>query len=389
MASVSRTAEQIEASAPMPMPTPAPLPPVPVSRFVEQRVAGKIARGFTIATGETPLITTIQSLASALGGDELLRSAERAAAGTLPKREATRLAAAGIDLPMLQRIGTMGTQHGEEANGLRFGHSDLWGDQKAAQAFEAAILKGAHAMSLRPGVGDIPLAMSHELGKLLLQFKSFAFAASRHVLMPIAQGVARGDVRAMSGLLSLLVTGYASYWAKQRESGQPVETDNPGRIALEVLDKSNLLGWTGEAIFPGLRQLGFKDLSRWSDRDPIETLAGPTLGTLASIYERRLPARLTGNAADGGAGIQSGGSALPATLGFFIEQIRALKIELTCQRDAEGGESLRWFTAFHEGILDDAMAEIAHSAASRTREVVRILRECNLIAIAKGADGRP
>jgi hypothetical protein len=263
------------------------------SRFLEQRIMAKITRGFTVATLETPLITTIQSLASVLGSDGLLRTAADAAAGKLSRRTSTRLASSGIDLAMLQRIGEQAAVHGQEVNGLKFGMSDKWTDQAAAQAFESMILKDAHAMTLSPGAGDTPLYMSKELGKTILQFKSFAFAASRHVLMPIAQGVPAGDVRAMSGLLALIGAGYVT---KQWLAGQPIETDNPKRLALEVLDKSNLLGWTGEAIYPAAWQMGFKDFSRWSDRDAVETLLGPSAGTVASAYERRLPARLMGSA---------------------------------------------------------------------------------------------
>lgn len=266
------------------------------SQFLEQRVMAKLTRGFTILTGETPLITTLQSLASVIGQDELLRNAGKVAAGeALEPRVLAKLAAAGIDAPMLQRIAAQASGHGQEVNGLKFGMSHQWTDQAAAQAFESAILKDAHAMTLSPGAGDTPLVMSSELGKLLLQFKSFAFAASRHVLLPLAQGVAAGDVRAMTGLLSLVTAGYLSYAAKQKAAGQPIEADNAGRLALEVLDKSNLLGWTGEMIYPAIWQLGFKDFSRWSDRDAVETLLGPSMGTVASSYSRRLPSRLFGD----------------------------------------------------------------------------------------------
>ena len=262
------------------------------SQFAEQRLMSRLTRAFTITTGETPLISTIQSLASVVGQDELLRNAEKIAAGKLlPQRTMTKLAAAGIDRPMLERIAAQADEHVQEVNKLRFGMSDKWTDQGAAQAFESAILKDAHAMTLSPGAGDLPLVMSTEVGKLLLQFKSFAFAASRHVILPLAQGVAAGDVRAMTGLLTLASAGFLSYAAKQKAAGQSIEAGNPGRLALEMLDKSNVLGWTGEMIYPAIWQLGFKDFSRWSDRDATETLLGPSIGTVASVYERRLLAR--------------------------------------------------------------------------------------------------
>jgi hypothetical protein len=281
------------------------------SQFLEQRIASRLARGFSIATGETPLITGVQSLASLLSQDELLRSAEaygrRSVAdpaqlerlvSATDSRQVARLASAGIDRFMLERIARQYGEFGREANGLKFGMSDTWRDRGAAQAFEGAVIKDAHSMTLRPGAGDLPLLMSSELGKALLQFKSFAFAASRHVLMPLSQGIAAGDVRAMTGLLALLTSGYASYYAKQRTAGMPVETDNMTRLAGEVIDRSNLTGWIGQAIWPAIWELGFKDLSRWSDQDAVETIGGPVAGTVADVYERRLPSRIFGDQVD-------------------------------------------------------------------------------------------
>lgn len=266
------------------------------SQYLEQRMMAKLTRGFTILTGETPLITMVQSLASVLGQHELLDAATRVTAGeALPTSRMARLAASGIDAQMLGRINAQALEHGRSVNGMRFGMSDQWADQGAAQAFENAILKDAHAMTLSPGVGDTPLWMSTEMGKAVLQFKSFAFAAARHVVLPISQGVAQGDVRAMSGLMALATAGFMSYWAKQTAAGQPIEYGNPARMALEVLDKSNLMAWTSELIFPMLWAAGFKDLSRWSDRDPVETLGGPSAGTVASLYERRLPSKVLGD----------------------------------------------------------------------------------------------
>lgn len=274
------------------------------SQFFEQRLASRLARGFSIATGETPLITTVQSLASLLSQDELLRSAEAYRATSLTDseqlarvgpRQLARLASAGIDRFMLDRIAGQYAEYGREVNGLKFGMSDTWRDRGAAQAFEGAISKDAHAMTLQPSAGDLPLLMSSELGKALLQFKSFAFAASRHVLMPLSQGIAAGDVRAATGLLALLGSGYLSYYTKQRTAGMPVETSNMTRLAGEVVDRSNLTGWIGQMIWPAIWELGFKDLSRWSDQDAVETIGGPVAGTVADVYERRLPSRIFGD----------------------------------------------------------------------------------------------
>jgi hypothetical protein len=263
------------------------------SNYLEQRIMSGAARAFTIATGETPFITLTQALTSTLAQDEILRAAERiAGGGTLGTNRMAALAAAGIDSDMLERIAKEGANHTVKASDLRFGMSDKWADQKAAKAFESAVLREAHGVTLRPGIGDTPLLMSTEWGKLVFQFKSFGFAASRVVGMPLAQGVAHGDIRSATALAALASMGTLSYIAKQKAAGQPLETD-PARLAMEVADKSNLMGWTSELIYPGLWQAGFKNLSRWSDRDPMETIGGPSAGTVGSVFQRQLPGRIT------------------------------------------------------------------------------------------------
>ncbi|HYM46729.1 MAG TPA: hypothetical protein VES65_11300 [Solirubrobacteraceae bacterium] len=266
------------------------------SQYMEQRALARATRFFTIATGETPLITAVQALTSTLAQHEIVTAAEKVAAGgSVSRLLSARLASAGIDTPMLERIATEAAEHGREANGLKFGMSDLWTDQGAARAFESAVLRDAHSVTLRPGVGDTPLFMSKELGKTIQQFQSFAFAATRSVVTPLLQGIAHGDPKAAQAMLALAATGTLSYVTKQLAAGQPIEPWDSPRFAAEVLEKSNMLGWAGTVIFPALWQFGFKDLSRWSDRDPVETLLGPSAGTVASAFERRYPARLFGD----------------------------------------------------------------------------------------------
>ncbi len=52
-----------------------------------------------------------------------------------------------------------------------------------------------------PGVGDRPIFMSTEMGKFMLQFKSFFLAAHNQMAIPMAQKLARGDYQAFEGLV--------------------------------------------------------------------------------------------------------------------------------------------------------------------------------------------
>lgn len=267
------------------------------SQYAEQRVGQYLARKFTILTGETPLITAVQSLTSTMAQDNLVRVAQKVAGGqAVDKNLMARIAAGGLDSDMLSRIAEQHEQFGAKVNGLNFGMSDKWTDQTAASAFESAVLRDAHSVTLRPGVGDTPLFMSTEWGKALRQFTTFGYAAQRSVVNPLLQGLAHGDPRAATALFALASMGTLSYVSKQTAAGQPIEPFDSPRFALEVLDKSNLMGWTSDLIFPSLWMAGQKNLSRWSDRDPTETIGGPVVGTLFSTYAQQLPGKFLASA---------------------------------------------------------------------------------------------
>ena len=267
------------------------------SQFAEQRVARKLTSGFSILTGETPLITMIQQLTSTMAQDELIRAGQKIRAGqAVDSNLLARMAGAGVDKELLSRIAEQHERFGSDVNGLHFGMSDQWADKEAAQAFESAVLRDAHSVTLRPGVGDTPIFMSTEWGKALRQFTTFGYAAQRSVVNPLLQGLAHGDPRGAMAMFSLAAMGAMSYVSKQTAAGQPIEPWDSPRFALEVLDKSNLMGWTSDYVFPALWMTGFDNLSRWSDRDPTETIGGPVVGTVFSTYAKRLPAKFVGSA---------------------------------------------------------------------------------------------
>lgn len=267
------------------------------SQYAEQRIANGLTSTFTMLTGETPLITAVQSLTSTMAQDSLLRTAQKLKAGqSVNKDLLARMAAAGVDTDMLGRFAAQHEQFGAKVNGLHFGMSDQWADKEAASVFESAILRDAHSVTLRPGVGDTPLFMSSEWGKALRQFTTFGYAAQRGVVNPLMQGLAHGDPRAVSAMFALASMGTLSYVSKQTAAGQPIEPFDSPKFALEVLDKSNLMGWTSDVVFPALWMMGMNNLSRWSDRDPVETLGGPVVGTVLSTYGKQLPAKFINSA---------------------------------------------------------------------------------------------
>jgi hypothetical protein len=282
----------------------------------------------------------VQSITSTMAQDTLIRTAQKVAAGqSVDKNLLARMAGAGIDQRALVRIAEQHEKFGAKVNGLHFGMSDKWADQALASKFESAVLRDAHSVTLRPGVGDTPLFMSTEWGKALQQFKTFGFAAQRSVVNPLMQGIAHGDPKAASALLALVSMGTLSYVAKQTAAKQPIEPFDSPKFALEVLDKSNLMGWTSEFIFPALWMMGMKNLSRWSDRDPVETIGGPVVGTIFSTYAHQLPAKFL------------------ASTGINDDQNKPVsRADLHFMRRLMPGQNL-WYVRGQINDLEDAMGD--------------------------------
>jgi hypothetical protein len=264
------------------------------SNYKFQKFLNRGTRAFTIATLETPWIASIKAVAGAVAHDQILETAERAAGGSrLGSNERIRMNQSGLSQAMLERIAAQYQKYGKQVNGLRFGMSDKWDDQVAQRTLEAAVNRAAEASTLSPSKGDTPLWTSSEVGKSIFQFKTFGAVAVRKVLIPLAQGLAHADLRSAQGLATLVAAGAATYTMKQLLSGQPLEKD-PTRYALEVLDKSNLLGWTGEYFYPMLWQAGMQNFSRWGDRQTWETLGGPVAGAAVDAWDLRIPAKVRG-----------------------------------------------------------------------------------------------
>lgn len=265
------------------------------SDYPVQKLMNRGTRAFTIATLETPLIAINKALGGATTMDEIIHLAlqHTSSPKELSRHDWMRLNSIGIGKGELERIADQYATYGREVGGIKFGMSEKWHDLGARQAYETAINHAAESSTLHPSHGDTPLWTKSEMGKALYQYKTFGAVAIRKVLIPMAQGLAHGDIRSAVGLASLIAAGVGVYTMKQRLSGQPIE-QNPSRFALEVLDKSNLLGWTSEYFYPALWAAGADNFSRWGDRQSWETLGGPVLGSAVDLWDLRLPARARG-----------------------------------------------------------------------------------------------
>ncbi|MBS9541244.1 hypothetical protein JD419_03760 [Morganella morganii subsp. morganii] len=214
---------------------------------------------------------------------KVLNAAKVVAGGKkLSKKEITKLAHIGIDESMLHRIADQYSRHGEDLDGLLTGHSHLWDDRVVREAFQNAVLKDVRTTVITPGIGDTPLMMSSELGKIVMQFKTFFFATHNRALV---SGIQSGDASFYYGALLQVGLGSLVYVLKSMMAGREINTD-PANLVKEGLDWSGMMGWLGEpnnvlenlsgGTYGMSAMFGGPPASRYQSRNGIGALLGPT-----------------------------------------------------------------------------------------------------------------
>lgn len=214
---------------------------------------------------------------------KVLNAANAVAGGKkLSKKEITKLAHIGIDESMLHRIADQYSRHGEDLDGLLTGHSHMWDDRVVREAFQNAVLKDVRTTVITPGIGDTPLMMSSELGKIVMQFKTFFFATHNRALV---SGIQSGDASFYYGALLQVGLGSLVYVLKSMLAGRDINTE-PANLVKEGLDWSGMMGWLGEpnnvlenlsgGTYGMSALFGGPPASRYQSRNGIGALLGPT-----------------------------------------------------------------------------------------------------------------
>lgn len=266
--------------------------------------AGKFTKGVqylgqvqSALTGMSAWTEGMETIASALASTDILKLAEKVATGKgLSKVEKTRMAMHKLDEDMLRRF------HDERANWqdvtgalggvIRSGNVGAWKDKGAAEAFKLAVLRNTEASVISPGAGDVPAWMNYTVaGKMIGQFRKFQFAAVNRLLVPGAQRMAMGDIRAWSGIAATVGFGALSALLADKIMGEPQGGRNTANLVKDAIDKSGILGFYFEMEGFGEKQFGFspskaltgQELTRFQDRTGLEAAAGPTAGFALDI----------------------------------------------------------------------------------------------------------
>ncbi|WP_245414824.1 hypothetical protein [Brucella oryzae] len=219
----------------------------------------------------------------------LLRASEKVAKGQASPKEIRKLAGAGINADLAERITKQFSKYGETQDGVFLAKAADWDDQLAKEAFRAAVVRDVDRIIVTPGQ-DKPLWMSTELGKTVGQFKSFNVSAMQRIALSALQ---QRDAETLAGVMTSLSLGAMTYVAKQAVAGKEI-SDDPAVWATNAFDWSGLAGWMMEVNGiaekasrgrVGLSALTGEQMSRFQSRNVVGAFLGPTPDAVADIFQ--------------------------------------------------------------------------------------------------------
>jgi hypothetical protein len=222
----------------------------------------------------------------------MMDAIERTVAGKASPKELFKLKNSYMDEAMAGRILEQVALHGEKRDAMWILNAGAWDDLEAAQVIRAAVSKEIEKIIVTPGA-EKPLWMSTEWGKLIGQFKSFAFASKQRVLMSAMQDA---DMGVFNGMVFMASLGMLGTYAKNRMAGRDTDKNWTAlQWVEEGVDRAGLTGWfmdannmleklSGERLGLG-PMLAKQGSTRYADRNPTDALLGPTAGRLEDLIK--------------------------------------------------------------------------------------------------------
>ncbi|MEX0734560.1 MAG: hypothetical protein WD944_06510 [Steroidobacteraceae bacterium] len=268
---------------------------VALARRVQIAADGAITEGWTQLLAETTYklsglnhVTDLwRTLSATLIEDKILAAATAVASKhSLAAGLRTQLASLGLDADMLRRVATQARQHGENLEGIRVSRSMFWTDSRAADAYDAAIVKSARTTVMQPGAADRVWWADSEIGRTLGQIKSFALAAPmRLAITPMQLIGQRRFAEAARFTGTMMVGGYLAHALRQLAAGREPVTDPVG-AAGEAFAESGMAGILPDIVSPFARRFGILgESARYADRNVTSAFGGPAVGSFVDLYD--------------------------------------------------------------------------------------------------------
>src|SRR5690606_12899199 len=120
------------------------------------------------------------------------------------------------------RIADQFQRFGRRDGALAIAGTERWTDREAVTVFRMAVGKEVDRIIVTPGIGDRPLWMSSDAGKLIGQFKSFSLASAQRVALA---GLQQRDAATLNGAILSIMLGMGVYAFKSWGANRPLSDD--------------------------------------------------------------------------------------------------------------------------------------------------------------------
>lgn len=201
--------------------------------------------------------------------------------GKISSSDKTYLAFLGIGEQEAKGIVKMLDQFSYKEKNLLVANTEKWTDLEAKRIYRNALNTDVDRTIVSMGAGDIPLWMNTEMGKVIGQFKSFAFASTQQILIGRLQ---QKDLAALTGFAGAVAMGMFSFYLKRTIQGKELP-DDPNVWLVEGIDRSGYLGIMSEftnianKVSRGSLSVGATP-SRYASRNIAASLAGPSVSLI-------------------------------------------------------------------------------------------------------------
>jgi len=226
--------------------------------FDELTYGTKAERGLQYATNKMGVVAGFdfwnafwKQTAGVLGIVRAVRAVEEVVTQTGNVRQAENfLSNLGIDDAMADKIWkelTATPNGANRVNGVMLPNTGEWADGDVARAFNAGIVQLADDVIVTPGL-ERPLIMDGSMtGRILFQFRSFAFASITKSLVYSAQSLKQGRYMDVIPSIAMAIgLGMVNYWLWAKLAGgdheKRMEQASPEKFFDEGLARSGILG---------------------------------------------------------------------------------------------------------------------------------------------------
>lgn len=256
-----------------------------------ERGLSQTGRAFGFLTLMNPWNAVMQQFAGVMTITRALEDIEKMVGGSIGAKERGYLAEGGIGENLADRIHAQAQAHGGIDGGVRWAGTAAWKDNEAKAALHAFINRDVKRIIVIPQAGDLPLWMKGDLGRVIGQFQSFAFASIQHTLVA---GLQQRDMAAFNGMMVMLALGALSYKLKSDAAGIDISNASPMTWAAEAVDNSGILGvlmnadhavekLTSDRI--GISALTGQPARRYMNVNTMGAFLGPSLGKASDILD--------------------------------------------------------------------------------------------------------